>query len=104
MALSFENIWNRVRNELQKGQVIKNWGNARGFSGNTFKIVEINENKVVCKPPNAKNLQIVPKDDFKKVFEIWPKYFLGNYPRYQIRDEVTRYSSYIISIFKYLAI
>lgn len=104
MAIAFEIIWAKLQKELRKGQVIRNWGNDRGFTGNTFEILEITENHAVCKPPKAVNIQIVPKDDFRDVWEIWPKYRSGDFPRHQIRDEITRFSSYIISIYKYLDI
>jgi hypothetical protein len=101
MALSFENIWIRVRNELQIGQVIKNWGNARGFTGNTFQIIGITEKIVECVPPKAKNSQKVPKGDFEKLWGIWQKYITDEILRNEIGD-MSRYSSYIISIFHHL--
>jgi len=102
MTVSFDDKWERLLKELYKGQVIKNWGKGHGFTGNTFKIIDITEDVVICQPPKAINLQVVPKDNFRKVWEIWPKYLSGDYPRYQIRDEITRFSSYIISIFHLL--
>lgn len=98
----FKFIWKKVQKEIKEGEVIRNWGKARGYTGNTFKIVSVTENLVVCKPIKAKNLQPVPKKDFQQVWELWKDYILGEVQRKFIRDEITRYSSYIISIYKYL--
>lgn len=86
---------------MQEGQVIKNWGQARGYSGKSSKIENF---FIVIDSPATKNLQVISKNDFKKVWEIWGKYLSGNVFRHDIRDECTRFSSYIISIYKKLKI
>lgn len=104
MDMSFAEVWEKIQKELSVGKEIDNWGKARGYSGNQFTIIEISEDEIVCDPPKASYLQHVPKLDFEAVWEIWPKYLNGSFPRYIIRDEITRFSSYIISIFKYLGL
>lgn len=100
MSDGFEKTWNEICNSLQEGQVIRNWGLARGYSGKNFKIHRIANSFIVIDSPTAKNLQTVPRSDFRKVWEIWGAYLTGKVPRHEIRDEYTRFSSYIISVFK----
>jgi len=59
---------------------------------------------MIIDSPTAKNLQTVPKSDFKKVWEKWEEYLSGKVLRHEIRDECTRFSSYIISIYRELKI
>ncbi len=103
MKTSFEAVWERIQKELVANLVVKNWGWARGFSGNIFKVVRVTDSYVICDPPKAKNNQNVPKDDFKKIWEVWDQYLLGKIKRYEIRD-ICRYSSYIISIYHHLGL
>ena len=104
MSENFEKLWSEIRNTLQEGQVIKYWGQARGYSGRSFKISRIQNSFIVIDSPTAKNLQVIPKNDFEKVWEIWEKYLSGKIFRYEIRDECTRFSSYIISIYRELKV
>ena len=87
---------------IKPGMKVEYWGLARGSKGTKFSIHSIDKSYVICDPPKAKNLQSVPKKDFQQVWELWKDYILGEVQRQFIRDEITRYSSYIISIYKHL--
>lgn len=96
---SFDNTWNKIQ-QLSNGTEIKNWTYHSGFlPKGDFTIVSKDKETIVIDTPDAKNLQNVPKKDFQKVFEIWDDYVNGNYPRSKIRDNLSYYSKYIISIF-----
>ncbi len=99
MSTSFEKKWDEVCNLLHVGQVINNWGYVRGYTGKSFKISRIEPDSIVIDSPSAKNLQRVPKDDFRKVWEIWKAYLSQKILRNEITAFITRYSSYILSIF-----
>lgn len=103
VQIPFEKIWSRIQKELYSGLIIPNWGFVRGLTGNKFKVERITENAVVCDPPNAKNRQYVPKDDFKIIWEVWDLYLQYEVKRYEIA-EISRFSSYIISIFNFLGL
>jgi hypothetical protein len=98
----FEMVWDQIQKNITPGMVIKNWGKARGYTGNSFSIHSISELKIICKPPKAKNFQLVPKRDFFMVWEFWEDYKEGSVQRKFFRDKVSRFSSYIISIFHFL--
>jgi hypothetical protein len=99
VSTSFEKQWMEISDSLHVGQAINNWGYVRGYTGKSFKISRIETNFIVIDSPSAKNLQRVPKDDFRKVWEIWEAYLSQKVLRNKITAFITRYSSYVISIF-----
>ena len=76
---------------------IKNWTAFKGYLGDEMTVVGVREFYFEVKSPNARNVQFVPKDDFKKVWEVWADYKSQKVRRYEIRN-ITRFSKYIISI------
>lgn len=102
MQEDFSIVWDRLQRTIKRGMKIDNWGLSRGYTKNTFKIYSIDSNYVVCDPPKAKSLQYVPKDDFLKIWEIWGDYMNEKVQRKFIRDYISRFSSYIISIYRFL--
>jgi len=89
--------WGRICAAIGAGQVIHNWSAANGFTGGSFEVVEVAIDHIVVDPPKARNRQTVPRPDFESVLSVWPQYLAGSIPRSQLR-ELTRYSSYIISM------
>ena len=96
---SFEVVWTNILNGLYKGQVIKNWGYAHGFTGKIFIIHSISKDQIEIDSPTAKTLQRIPKEDFENVYELWSDYISGKIQRTYISNEISRYSTYVISIF-----
>ena len=95
--MSFNSIWSFIQDNIQKGQIIKNWTKDRGYIGEPFAIACLDTNKIDVTPLKAENIQRIPKKDFERVCDIWDRYIAGNFPRSKIR-EFTRFSKYIISI------
>lgn len=69
----------------------------RGYLGDSMAVVGVRENYIEVDAPNATAIQVVPKDDFEKVWEVWADYKRQKVKRYELRD-MTRFSKYIISI------
>jgi hypothetical protein len=94
---TFEMIWPDLVRQLKLGMSIDNWTAYRGYLGNTMKIAGVNDRYIEVEAPNAKTIQHVPKEDFRKVWKVWADYKAENFPRSEMR-EFTFFSKYIISI------
>ncbi len=99
--MTFENIWNTIQDRLYHGVVIPNWTKDRGYTGEPFKVVRVNDDVVEVKPPGARNIQRIPREDFQRVYQVWADYLRGKTLRSEIR-EFTRFSKYIISILHWI--
>jgi hypothetical protein len=94
---TFEDVWLQVQAGLTVGTKIKNWTAFRGYLGDTMTISSIRENYIEIDAPNASSIQVVPKDDFEKVWRVWTDYKSQKVRRYELRN-MTRFSKYLISI------
>jgi hypothetical protein len=93
----FETVWAYLQDHLKAGISITNWSAFRGYFGGQMMVDRVREHSIVVDTPKAKNLQTVPKDDFKSVWKVWSDYKSNKVKRYELRD-MTRYSKYVISI------
>lgn len=98
---TFDTMWSDLLTNLQAGTEIKNWTAFRGYLGDSMKISGVRQDYIEVTAPKAENPQIVPKDDFQKVWEVWAEYKAQKVQRQEVRD-ITRFSKYIISIFHWL--
>jgi hypothetical protein len=98
---SFDTVWSSLSEKLTAGTVIKNWTAFRGYLGDTMIVAGVGENYIEVVPPKAENSQLVPRDDFQGVWEIWAEYKTQKVQRQEVR-EMTRFSKYIISILHWL--
>jgi len=94
---TFDSVWSWLQGNLKPGQEIKNWTAFRGYLGDTMAIAGVRSDYIEVDAPKASSTQVISKEDFEKVWEVWSAYKGGKLPRYQIRD-MTRFSKYIISI------
>ena len=97
---SFDTVWRYLQTHLDSDTTIKNWTVLKGYMGDTFTVVDISRSHINISTPNAQNEQKVPTEDFMKVWEIWHGYKNRNFTRTEMTP-LTRYSKYIISIFKW---
>jgi len=100
--MPFVNTWNYIQNNLNIGAVIDNWSKDSQYLGDRFTISNISLSKIDVDTPGAKNIQKIPQNDFEGVYNVWQQYIACTYSRDQIRDNITRYSKYIISILKWV--
>jgi hypothetical protein len=96
---SFENVWMSIVSTLQRGEVVKNWGVSRGFTGNTFVIEQIQNTAVTVIGGKLTEPRSVSKRDFEKVYEVWDDYVAGNYPRAKMTD-LSQNTTYILSVLR----
>jgi len=96
----FDNIWDVLQRRLKPGTEIQNWTAYRGYLDDSMTINDIQENSIEVETPKAKNIQHVPKEDFKNVWSVWSDYKIQKVKRYELRD-MTRFSKYVISILKW---
>ena len=101
MNTNFGIIWLMTIGNLKPGMKIDYWGKARGKSGKKFVINSVSEKFISCDPPEAKHIQKVHRDDFEAVWELWENYLAGKVQRKNL-IKVTRFSSYILSIFNHV--
>jgi hypothetical protein len=94
---SFEAFWSYLQVNLKPGTDVKNWTAFNGYLGNKMTIVGVYNQAVEVDAPKAKTIQVVPIEDFKRVWQVWLDYKANKVRRYELRD-LTRFSKYIISI------
>ena len=94
---TFDTVWSWLQGNLKSGQIIKNWSVLHEYLDRTMTIVDVCSDYIKVAPPNAKNIQAVPREDFKKLWEDWSAYKSGKVLRSTF-PEKTRYVTYIISI------
>lgn len=94
---TFDNIWARIISELKAGTLVQNWGAARGYSGATFQVEDVERTAVIVAGGNMQTARRVSKGEFEKVHAIWDAYLAGNYPRGKMTG-LSLNTTYIISI------
>lgn len=97
---TFDNVWSWLQNNMKSGQIIKNWSVLHGYLGRTMTIVGVCSDYIKVAPPNPSNMQEVPKQDFKKLWEDWSAYKSGKVLRSAFLEK-SRFITYIISILHY---
>lgn len=94
----FDAVWKDLHASLVIGKEIKNWTAYSGYLGDTMNIVDKTSESISVDATRAKNILVVPKEDFKVVWEVWNDYKIEKVKRNEL-SPLTRYSKYIISIF-----
>ena len=100
----FQEMWQYILANIQMGQSIDNWTKDKGFIGDQFTIVNFGLNYIEIDTPKAQNIQRVSRQDFHDIYNVWDQYLNGTFKRHQIRDLITRFSKYIISILHWVEI
>jgi hypothetical protein len=99
--MAFPDTWNALQTNLIAGTVIPNWTIHSGAIGEPFTVTDVSATVVVVDAPGAETLQRVPRADFEAVYDHWDGYAHGGLPRSKLLP-LTRYSKYVISIFRWL--
>jgi hypothetical protein len=95
LQTGFDQIWETLTRRLQSSQAIRNWTVIKGYVGEDF-TAQSGDLRIDCILANQTQIT-VSRDDFERVYRIWPQYLSGDFQRNKIRD-ITRHSKYIISI------
>lgn len=96
----FDTVWNNLQTSLKPGAKIKNWNTYHGYLGDNLTIKEVDPNYISVDPPRVLDTQVVPKEGFEQIWEVWQDYRALGLKRSDIPD-MTNYSKYIISIFRW---
>ena len=75
--VTFDNVWSWLQGNLKSGQIIKNWSVLHEYLGRTMTIVDVRSDYIKVAPPNAKKNQVIPKEDFEKLWGDWSAYKNG---------------------------
>ncbi|MFH2038355.1 MAG: hypothetical protein ABIJ65_02860, partial [Chloroflexota bacterium] len=67
---SFTLFWSNLQAKLKVGESIKNWTAFGGYLGDSMKVAAIHKEFIEIDTPNARIIQVVPKNDFEKVWEV----------------------------------
>jgi len=90
-------MWARIILELRPGTVIQSWGVARGYTGGSFKVEDVERTSVTVAGGDMQMSRRVSQGEFEKVYAVWPQYAAGNYPRSKMTN-LSQNTTYILSI------
>lgn len=93
----FHTIWNDLQTSLKPGTEIKHWNPYNGYLGDSLIIISSDPKSISIDPPRVWDSQVILKDDFKQVWDIWIDYLALRLERREIHA-LTGHSKYIISI------
>ena len=93
----FDGIWNELIASLKPGTEIKHWNPYNGYLGEGLAIISCDPGSISIDPPRVWDSQIIPKSDFKQVWDVWGDYLALRLERREI-NTLTGHSKYIISI------
>ena len=93
----FESVWNEMITALKPGTEIRHWNPYNGYLGECLTIVTSSPESIAVDPPRVWDYQLISKNDFEKVWNVWGEYKDLHLERRTIRD-LTDHHKYIISI------
>lgn len=97
MSQSFDAVWEKIVREVRPTQEIRNWGQARGYTGGTFCIEQIDRSGILVSGGNMSVARPVSRGDFEKVYNVWEAYTGGEYTRAEM-TQISQNTTYILSI------
>lgn len=77
--------------------VVQNWGAARGFTGGTFEVKDVERTSITVAGGDMQMSRRISKGEFEKVYAVWDTYLAGNYPRSKMTN-LSQNTTYIVSI------
>ncbi len=99
MTTSFEAVWITIIQKLQPGEMIRNWGHARGYTGGTFRIDHVGNSSITATGGKMSQPRTISKGDFQNVYAVWSDYCAGDYPRAEM-VKLSQNTTYILSILR----
>jgi len=84
---TFDDVWFTLQKNLTTCTGIKNWTAFRGYLGDLITIAGIRENHIEVDAPNASTIQVIPKGDFEKVWQVWIDYKIQKVKRFELMDK-----------------
>jgi hypothetical protein len=102
MGAGFETIWNGIRRDVRSGSTIRNWGEARGYTGGSFKIEDMDASSITVSGGRMRMPRRISKGEFEKVYAVLDAYRAGNYTRSRM-GALSQNTTYILSILQTMA-
>jgi hypothetical protein len=97
MSSNFETVWADITRTLHRGDIVQNWSTAKGHTGGTFKIDDVDRTSVTVSGGNMRAPRRISRGEFEKLYEIFDAYLAGNYPRSKMLV-LSQNITYILSI------
>lgn len=101
--MKFQEIWQALQSGLTTGSQVKNWTAAKGYLGDSFKVINVSSSHIDVDSPKAETVQRVSKADFEFMYNNWNAYCAGKTKRTDL-VKFTRVSKYTISILRHLGL
>lgn len=101
--MKFQEVWQAIQSGLTTGSQVKNWTAAKGYLGDSFRIINVSSSHIDVDSPKAETVQRVSKADFEFMHNNWIAYCSGKTKRTDLVKS-TRVSKYTISILRHLGI
>jgi hypothetical protein len=77
--------------------VVQNWGAARGFTGGTFEVKDVEHTSITVAGGNMQMLRRISKGDFEQVYARAGCLLGDRYPRSKMTN-ISQNTTYIISV------
>lgn len=95
----FDPYWARIASPIHSGLTIRNWGAARGYTGGTFNVVDVDGSGITVSGADMRAPRRISKGEFQKIYPIWEDYVSRNYPRSKMTN-LSQNTTYILSILR----
>ncbi|HET7881760.1 MAG TPA: hypothetical protein VFL55_12805, partial [Acetobacteraceae bacterium] len=82
---------------FRAADVVRNWSAAKGYTGGTFKIDDVDRTSITVSGGEMRVPRRVSKGDFAKLYAVWDAYLAGNFPRSKMQS-LSQNTTYIISV------
>ena len=98
---TFNQVWSALQARIRPPQKVRNWTALNDYLGDMMTVVAVHSGSIEVDAPGAKSIQVVRKQDFEAVFNIWEGYKSNEIERQELTP-LTRFSKYVISILHWL--
>lgn len=99
MNPDFDAVWNQITGTLRPGTEVRNWGVARGYTGGSFRVDDLERTSVTVSGGDMQMPRRISKGDFQKVYAVWDDYRAGHLPRMTLTP-LSQNTTYILSILR----
>jgi len=96
--IPFNLVWNYIQSNLKQGMKVKNWTVDKDYFGLDITIITKSYKFIEFDSSTAKTIQKVAKDEFEKIWKVWPDYKTQKIKRGEM-VEFNRHTRYIIDLF-----
>lgn len=92
-------MWANIVQHLHPGTVVRNWGAARGYTGGSFEIRDVEQTSITVFGGKMQMERRISKGEFTKLYAVWASYLAGDYPRSRMLS-LSQNTTYILSVMR----